>query len=98
MAVAAKVMGLPGRVGGLAPIYVDPATGALGGVTTLGARGDSFYEYLLKQWLAGGKRQPVLLRCAPAARRRRRCAVGMRVKLVTLPCCNLTIDWRKCPK
>ena len=66
MAVAQKVMGLPGRSHGLAPIYVDPATGALaGGLMTLGARGDSFYEYLLKQWLLGGKRQPALLQCAP---------------------------------
>ena len=66
MAVAEKVMGLPGRANGLAPIYVDPATGALaGGLMTLGARGDSYYEYLLKQWLLGGKRQPALLQCAP---------------------------------
>ena len=59
-------MGLPGRANGLAPIYVDPATGTLaGGLMTLGARGDSYYEYLLKQWLLGGKRQPALLQCAP---------------------------------
>ncbi len=65
MGVAEKVMGLPGRVDGLAPIFVDPATGTLtGGLMTLGARGDSYYEYLLKQWLLGGKRQPALLQCA----------------------------------
>ncbi len=59
------VLGLPGRTGGLAPIYVDPATGALGGgLVTLGARGDSYYEYLLKQWILGGKTQPALLRRA----------------------------------
>ena len=65
--VAETVLRLPGRADGLAPIFVDPATGALtGGLMTLGARGDSFYEYLLKQWLLGGKRQPALLQCAGA--------------------------------
>ncbi|KAK9837344.1 hypothetical protein WJX81_007743 [Elliptochloris bilobata] len=63
MAVAEKVMSLPGRTSGLAPIFVDPATGTLaGGLMTLGARGDSYYEYLLKQWLLGGKHQPALLK------------------------------------
>lgn len=47
---------------GLAPLYLDPVTGEFsrGGVVgdrvTLGARGDSYYEYLLKQWLLSGKR------------------------------------------
>ena len=78
MAVAEKVMGLPGRVYGLAPIYVDPATAALaGGLMTLGARGDSYYEYLLKQWLLGGKRQPTLLQCVPPAQRTCGCAVDV---------------------
>jgi endoplasmic reticulum Man9GlcNAc2 1,2-alpha-mannosidase len=29
---------------------------------TLGARGDSYYEYLLKQWLISGKTDARLLR------------------------------------
>ncbi len=62
MAVAEKVMGLPGRVDGLAPIFVDPVTGTLaGGLMTLGARGDSYYEYLLKQWLLSGKKDDAFL-------------------------------------
>lgn len=41
----------------LPPIYVDPDSGTFhSGVVTLGARGDSYYEYLLKQWLLGGKK------------------------------------------
>lgn len=41
----------------LPPIYVDPDSGSFSsGVITLGARGDSYYEYLLKQWLLGGKK------------------------------------------
>lgn len=52
-----------GRTDGLAPFYVDPASGALGGgVVTLGARGDSYYEYMLKQWLLSGKQQQSFLR------------------------------------
>jgi len=40
------------------PMYVSPETATFGSsVITLGARGDSTYEYLLKQWvLAGGRR------------------------------------------
>jgi len=42
----------------LPPIYVDPDSGHFSsGVITLGARGDSYYEYLLKQWLLGGKKE-----------------------------------------
>jgi Glycosyl hydrolase family 47 len=37
---------------GLWPIYIDPVTGIMkDSVITLGARGDSSYEYFLKQWL-----------------------------------------------
>lgn len=54
-----------GRVDGLAPFYVDPSNGVLsGGVMTLGARGDSYYEYMLKQWLMSGKQQHSFSRCA----------------------------------
>jgi hypothetical protein len=40
---------------GLAPIWITPETGKFSGSRfTLGARGDSYYEYLLKQWLITG--------------------------------------------
>jgi len=35
----------------LPKIYVNVMTGKTEGVMTLGARGDSYYEYLLKQWI-----------------------------------------------
>lgn len=41
---------------GLVPQFVSPETGLLkSGTLTLGARADSYYEYLLKQWLQSGK-------------------------------------------
>jgi hypothetical protein len=44
---------------GLAPIYISTTTGRLqGGTITLGARGDSFYEYLLKEWLQSSRTCP----------------------------------------
>lgn len=44
-------------------MYVDIDHGQLQGhILTLGARGDSYYEYLLKQWLASGKKDEPLLR------------------------------------
>jgi hypothetical protein len=44
------------RMDGLVPIWIDPNSGHLrGGTITLGARGDSYYEYLLKQWLLSDK-------------------------------------------
>jgi hypothetical protein len=40
---------------GLVPIYISTNTGKFMGRTiTLGARGDSYYEYLLKQWIQTG--------------------------------------------
>ena len=61
--VVEKLMRTDGRTDGLAPFYVDPANGALsGGILTLGARGDSYYEYMLKQWLLSGKQQQTFLR------------------------------------
>lgn len=44
---------------GLVQIYVNPHNGHLqsAGTITLGARGDSYYEYLLKQWLQGGMKE-----------------------------------------
>ncbi|XP_062509580.1 endoplasmic reticulum mannosyl-oligosaccharide 1,2-alpha-mannosidase-like isoform X2 [Corticium candelabrum] len=43
----------------LLPIFVSPITGKFDktAAITLGARGDSYYEYLLKQWLQCGKKE-----------------------------------------
>jgi hypothetical protein len=43
--------------------FINPASGAWGGgrIMTLGARVDSYYEYLLKAWLQDGKRDAALL-------------------------------------
>jgi mannosyl-oligosaccharide alpha-1,2-mannosidase len=41
----------------LYPNYLHPKTGKWGQQhTSVGALGDSFYEYLLKEWLRSGKR------------------------------------------
>ncbi|XP_076242257.1 alpha-Mannosidase class I b [Calliopsis andreniformis] len=42
---------------GLVPIFINANTGLFreSATITLGARGDSYYEYLLKQWLQTGK-------------------------------------------
>lgn len=56
------VLQTPGRRDGLAPIFVDISSATLHGhLITLGARGDSYYEYLLKQWLLGAKKDDQLL-------------------------------------
>ena len=55
-------------IDGLWPIYVSPDTGAITTSTvTLGALGDSFYEYLLKTWLQGGRKEPRLRKLYDAA-------------------------------
>lgn len=48
---------------GLPPFLLDPTTGAAADSApiSLGARGDSYVEYLLKAWLASGKRNSTLL-------------------------------------
>eukprot|EP00041_Stephanoeca_diplocostata_P033223 m.1093250 g.1093250 ORF g.1093250 m.1093250 type:complete len:660 (-) comp24295_c0_seq4:2274-4253(-) len=44
------------KTDGLVPIWINANSGKLkGSHITLGARGDSYYEYLLKQWLQSGK-------------------------------------------
>ena len=45
------------RTSGLAPIYINADSGEFRSSAhiTLGARGDSYYEYLLKQWIQTGK-------------------------------------------
>jgi mannosyl-oligosaccharide alpha-1,2-mannosidase len=42
---------------GLVPIFISPRTGRFRqrSAKTLGARGDSYYEYLIKQWIQTGK-------------------------------------------
>lgn len=58
-----KLASVPGRTQGLAPIHVSPESGHFYGKTiTLGARGDSYYEYLLKQWILSGKQNDTLLK------------------------------------
>ena len=44
------------KTDGLVPIFINPNTGQFRKSTiTLGARGDSYYEYLLKQWIQTGR-------------------------------------------
>ncbi|KAK8823609.1 hypothetical protein WA577_002528, partial [Blastocystis sp. JDR] len=48
---------------GLLPTYLDVRTGGVGGDEyTMGAMADSYYEYLLKAWIAGGKKDKRLQR------------------------------------
>eukprot|EP00930_Biecheleria_cincta_P045343 TRINITY_DN31262_c0_g1_i1.p1 TRINITY_DN31262_c0_g1~~TRINITY_DN31262_c0_g1_i1.p1 ORF type:complete len:945 (-),score=148.70 TRINITY_DN31262_c0_g1_i1:11-2845(-) len=46
---------------GLVPIYIrsdsSSQTGFSGGKISMGAMGDSYYEYLLKQWIQSGKKE-----------------------------------------
>lgn len=45
---------------GLVPIYVHPETGKYqGNLIRLGSRGDSYYEYLLKQYLQTENQEPI---------------------------------------
>lgn len=43
---------------GLVPIFINANTGQFRNFATisLGARGDSYYEYLVKQWIQTGKK------------------------------------------
>ncbi|KAJ8395881.1 hypothetical protein AAFF_G00027640 [Aldrovandia affinis] len=54
---------LEGKHDGLVPMFINTNSGQFThrGVFTLGARADSYYEYLLKQWLQGGKKETELL-------------------------------------
>ncbi|XP_069120204.1 endoplasmic reticulum mannosyl-oligosaccharide 1,2-alpha-mannosidase-like isoform X2 [Argopecten irradians] len=56
MTVSKHIHGLP-KKDGLVPIFVNANTGSFRGTSTItfGARGDSYYEYLLKQWIQTGK-------------------------------------------
>uniref|UniRef100_V9KL28 alpha-1,2-Mannosidase n=1 Tax=Callorhinchus milii TaxID=7868 RepID=V9KL28_CALMI len=57
------VHGLGGKQDGLVPMFINTNSGQFShlGVYTLGARADSYYEYLLKQWIQGGKKETELL-------------------------------------
>ncbi|XP_053229740.1 endoplasmic reticulum mannosyl-oligosaccharide 1,2-alpha-mannosidase isoform X2 [Podarcis raffonei] len=54
---------LAGKNDGLVPMFINTNSGQFThlGVYTLGARADSYYEYLLKQWIQGGKKENELL-------------------------------------
>ncbi|XP_040897421.1 endoplasmic reticulum mannosyl-oligosaccharide 1,2-alpha-mannosidase-like isoform X2 [Toxotes jaculatrix] len=66
-AVVAEVMNqihkLDGKLDGLVPMFINTNNGQFThqGIYTLGARADSYYEYLLKQWIQGGKKESQLL-------------------------------------
>ncbi|XP_017480326.1 PREDICTED: endoplasmic reticulum mannosyl-oligosaccharide 1,2-alpha-mannosidase [Rhagoletis zephyria] len=57
-AVNKKVHALE-KINGLVPIFINANTGTFRNYATisLGARGDSYYEYLLKQWLQTGRKR-----------------------------------------
>ncbi|XP_047556571.1 endoplasmic reticulum mannosyl-oligosaccharide 1,2-alpha-mannosidase isoform X1 [Lutra lutra] len=61
--VTRRVHSLPGKKDGLVPMFINTHSGLFThmGVFTLGARADSYYEYLLKQWVQGGKKETQLL-------------------------------------
>ncbi|XP_037706815.1 endoplasmic reticulum mannosyl-oligosaccharide 1,2-alpha-mannosidase isoform X2 [Choloepus didactylus] len=61
--VTQHVHSLPSKKDGLVPMFINTHSGLFThlGVFTLGARADSYYEYLLKQWIQGGKTETQLL-------------------------------------
>lgn len=51
-----------GAKDGLVPIYIHANTGKFSGANIrLGSRGDSYYEYLIKQYLQTNKKEPIYL-------------------------------------
>ncbi|XP_052412262.1 endoplasmic reticulum mannosyl-oligosaccharide 1,2-alpha-mannosidase-like [Carassius gibelio] len=63
MEVMKQVHKLDGKQDGLVPMFINTNNGLFThqGIYTLGARADSYYEYLLKQWIQGGKTENELL-------------------------------------
>ncbi|XP_051749671.1 mannosidase, alpha, class 1B, member 1b isoform X1 [Ctenopharyngodon idella] len=63
MEVMKQVHKLDGKQDGLVPMFINTNNGLFShqGIYTLGARADSYYEYLLKQWIQGGKTENELL-------------------------------------
>lgn len=59
MEVMNQVHKLDGKNDGLVPMFINTNSGQFThqGIYTLGARADSYYEYLLKQWIQGGKKE-----------------------------------------
>ncbi|NP_001120156.1 endoplasmic reticulum mannosyl-oligosaccharide 1,2-alpha-mannosidase [Xenopus tropicalis] len=57
--VTQHVHNLSGKRDGLVPMFINTNSGQFThlGVFTLGARADSYYEYLLKQWIQSGKKE-----------------------------------------
>uniref|UniRef100_A0A3Q3L1T5 alpha-1,2-Mannosidase n=1 Tax=Labrus bergylta TaxID=56723 RepID=A0A3Q3L1T5_9LABR len=57
--VTNQVHKLDGKLDGLVPMFINTNSGQFThqGIYTLGARADSYYEYLLKQWIQGGKQE-----------------------------------------
>ena len=50
-----KLQSLP-KKDGLVPLFINAETGQFRpGTLTMGARADTYYEYLLKQWIQSGK-------------------------------------------
>ncbi|KAK7924591.1 Mannosyl-oligosaccharide 1-2-alpha-mannosidase [Apiospora marii] len=57
-----KVVDENGAEGGLVPIYIYAEDGKFRGENIrLGSRGDSYYEYLIKQYLQTSKQEPIYL-------------------------------------
>ncbi|XP_069603738.1 endoplasmic reticulum mannosyl-oligosaccharide 1,2-alpha-mannosidase isoform X2 [Ranitomeya imitator] len=61
--VTQHVHTLSGKRDGLVPMFINTNSGQFShlGVFTLGARADSYYEYLLKQWIQSGKKEASFL-------------------------------------
>ncbi|XP_034547328.1 mannosidase, alpha, class 1B, member 1b [Notolabrus celidotus] len=57
--VTTQIHKLDGKLDGLVPMFINTNSGQFThqGIYTLGARADSYYEYLLKQWIQGGKKE-----------------------------------------
>ncbi|XP_074525945.1 mannosidase, alpha, class 1B, member 1b [Halichoeres trimaculatus] len=61
--VTNQIHKLDGKLDGLVPMFINTNSGQFThqGIYTLGARADSYYEYLLKQWIQGGKKEDQFL-------------------------------------
>lgn len=52
-----KLQSLP-KKDSLVPLFINAQTGQLTpGTLTLGARADTYYEYLIKQWIQSGRKE-----------------------------------------
>lgn len=52
-----KLQSLP-KMDGLVPLFINAEKGQLTpGTLTMGARADTYYEYLLKQWIQSGNKE-----------------------------------------